>query len=80
MSALAIGVVMDGELALDVLEALEMYAARIDRDCEVILRPDGGGEIMQSEWTRSELQGDEPTGFESAASFDSIDELRGLLA
>ena len=51
-----IGAVMEADLAIDVLEALEMYAARVDRECEVMLGKHGGGELMASEFTRSEYR------------------------
>jgi len=81
MSAMAVGAVMGADLAVDVLEKLETYAVRIDRECEVILRADGGGELMASEYTRTEyeLRGDEASAFHSVASFDTIAELVALL-
>jgi hypothetical protein len=79
--AMTIGAVMPADLAIDVLEKLEGFAARKDRECEVILRPDGSGEIMASERTRTEyaLRGESAEAFASIARFDTIAELVLLL-
>jgi hypothetical protein len=58
------------DLSLDLLDRLSEYSMRVGRQCEVILRADGGGELMVG------ISGDE---FECRDSFDSMAELRDLL-
>jgi hypothetical protein len=72
-----IGQVMAAETATDILSALAEYSARIGRECEVVLRADGSGDVMAAE--EFTLRGEEPEGFESVAQFGSIAELGALL-
>jgi hypothetical protein len=71
-----IGTVMTADVALDLLDLLAKHAERIGRQCEIVLRPDGSGEVMAAE---EFCQEDPPEGFESIAQFGSIEALRAYL-
>jgi hypothetical protein len=76
-AGLRIGAVMTADTAMDILQGLAAYSARLGRQCEVVLRADGGGEIMADE--EFTLRGEEPSGFEQVARFASIEELMRVL-